>query len=101
MTAESATAPPTGGDRARPRHARRCAARALGWTAARGEIPQSFAPVVVSLSPMQRDYACVHWGAARLIERMDPFIGAVAQAAGLSDATLDELFGVSTPASWE
>ena len=38
---------------------------------------------------------------ARLIERMDPFVGAVAHAAGLSDATLDELFGVSTPASWE
>lgn len=69
--------------------------------AARGEIPQSFAPVVESLSPMQRDYACVHWGAARLIERMDPFIGAVAQAASVSDETLDELFGVSTPASWE
>lgn len=66
--------------------------------AARGEIPQSFAPVVESLSPMQRDYACVHWGAARLIERMDPFIGAVAQAASVSDETLDLLFGVEVPA---
>ena len=53
--------------------------------AARGEIPESFAPVVESLSPMQRDYACVHWGAARLIERMDPFVVAVAQAASVSE----------------
>ena len=66
--------------------------------AARGEIPQSFAPVVESLSPMQRDYACVHWGAARLIERMDPFIAAFAQAASVSDETLDLLFGVEVPA---
>lgn len=62
--------------------------------AARGEIPQSFAPVVESLSPMQRDYACVYWAGARQINRADPFIAAVATAAGISDDTLDDLFQV-------
>lgn len=62
--------------------------------AARGEIPESFAPVVESLSPMQRDYACVYWAAARQINRTDPFIADVAAAAGISDDTLDDLFQV-------
>ncbi|WP_036716812.1 hypothetical protein [Paracoccus sphaerophysae] len=60
--------------------------------AARGEIPESFTHVVESLSPMQRDYACVYWAGARQINRADPFIAAVAAAAGISDDTLDDLF---------
>lgn len=63
--------------------------------ASRGEIPDSFAPIVAAMSPMERDYACIHWGAARQIDRLDPFILAVAATAGVSDATLDALFGLT------
>ncbi|KGJ19301.1 hypothetical protein [Paracoccus sanguinis] len=63
--------------------------------AARGEIPESFAGVVAALSPMERDYASVYWAAARQIDRTHPLILMVAAGAGISESTLDALFGLS------
>lgn len=63
-------------------------------TAAQGIVPDSFQSAVNALDPMTRDYLAVIWPTVTRIERMDPFILAIATIQGISDETLDALFGI-------
>ena len=63
-------------------------------TAARGIVPDSFQSTVDALDPMTRDYLAVIWPAVTHIGRMDPFLLAIATIQGISDETLDALFGI-------
>lgn len=56
-------------------------------------VPDRFQPIIDALPPMMRDFAILNWGAATEVDRMDPFIMAIAQAANISDELLDLLFG--------
>ena len=62
--------------------------------AARGEIPPSLAPVFESLPEPVRIEAIVRWGAATMIERMNPILAALAQAMQINAAQLDAMFGI-------
>ena len=64
-------------------------------TAARGDIPAPFLAAVASMTPEQQDMVSVIWPSATRINRMDPLILGVAAGAGLSDETLDALFGLA------
>ncbi|TRW94926.1 hypothetical protein FNJ84_17695 [Paracoccus sp. M683] len=61
--------------------------------AAQGLIPASFAPAVAGLNPEQRDTLAVIWPSVTQIDRTDPFILALASSLGISDETLDMVFG--------
>lgn len=62
--------------------------------AARGIVPEPFQSAVDALDPMTKDYLAVLWPTATRIERTDPFIETIAAMRGLSDALVDQLFGV-------
>ncbi|MFC3569205.1 hypothetical protein [Paracoccus simplex] len=62
--------------------------------AARGEIPPSLTSVFEGLPPEVQLEAVVRWGAATMIERMNPILLALAGAMGVSEAQLDGLFGI-------
>lgn len=63
--------------------------------AAKGDIPAPFLPAVASMTPEEQDMLPVIWPAVTRINRMDPLILAVAAAAGISEETLDALFGLT------
>lgn len=63
--------------------------------AARGDVPESYGPALATMSAEQRDRVAVIWPAVTRIERMDPLILAVAAGAGISDETLDAMFGLA------
>jgi len=67
--------------------------------AGRGDIPPQFQDAYDALDPMMKDYLDVIWPTATRIERMDPFIQAIAAERGLSDELVDQLFGIET--SWQ
>ncbi|MDQ7775249.1 MAG: hypothetical protein Q4615_04700 [Paracoccus aminovorans] len=62
--------------------------------AARGEIPPSLASVFEGLPPEVQLEAVVRWGAATMIERMNPILLALADAMDVGEAQLDGLFGI-------
>lgn len=62
--------------------------------AARGEIPPSLAPVFTSLPTDVQIEAVVRWGAATVIERMNPVLLILAEAMQISDEQLDALFNI-------
>lgn len=62
--------------------------------AAQGIVPEPFQSAVDALDPMTKDYLAVLWPTATRIERTDPFIETIAAMRGLSDALVDQLFGV-------
>ena len=64
--------------------------------AARGDIPESFAAAVASLTPEQKDRVPVEWPASTRVTRTNPLILAVADARGIAAETLDEIFDVRT-----
>ncbi|MDO9524975.1 MAG: hypothetical protein Q7J57_05470 [Gemmobacter sp.] len=61
--------------------------------AASGQIPEAFKPALAALAPPDQTNARLAWAAASTIDRTNPFITAIAATAGLSDQTLDDLFG--------
>lgn len=63
--------------------------------AAKGDIPEPFLPAVASMTPEQQDMLPVIWPAVTRINRMDPLILAVAAGTGISEETLDALFGLT------
>lgn len=63
--------------------------------AARGYIPEPFRAAIASLPPEQRDMVPVVWPATTQVGRCDPLILAIAAARGLTDDTLDALFGLT------
>lgn len=62
-------------------------------SAAAGEVPAAFAAVVAAMPAAQQLEARMRWSAAATIDRLNPFIAAVAAGSGLTDAQLDALFG--------
>lgn len=62
--------------------------------AANGAIPAPFMPAVEQMPAYDRAMLEVIWPSCTRIERMEPFILAIAQASGVTDETLDALFGV-------
>ena len=66
-------------------------AAAASW----GEVPAAFLPAVDQLSAEQRDRIRIIWPRVTIIERLDPLIVSVATTLGVSDATLDALFGLA------
>lgn len=63
-------------------------------TAARGGIPPSFEAAIANMGAEARDMVLIIWPSVTRIERMDPLILAVAAGAGISDETLDAIFGI-------
>jgi hypothetical protein len=66
-------------------------AAAASW----GEVPAAFLPAVEQLSAEQRDRIRIIWPRVTIIERLDPLIVGVAATIGVSDETLDALFGLA------
>ena len=65
--------------------------------AAQGIVPEPFQSAVDALDPTTQAYLAVIWPTATRIERMDTFIEAIAAMRGLSDALVDQLFGIEVP----
>ena len=63
--------------------------------AARGNIPESFASAVAGMGAEMQDRVSIAWPASTRVERMDPLLLAVAAARGITDDTLDALFGLT------
>lgn len=63
--------------------------------AAKGEIPASFQPMVEAMTPMERDFAAIHWAGATRVDRLDPFILNIATQANISPQMLDQIFEVN------
>lgn len=63
--------------------------------AARGNIPESFASAVAGMGAEMQDRVSIAWPASTRVERMNPLILAVAAARGITDDTLDALFGLT------
>lgn len=61
--------------------------------AARGEVPPGFAAIIDAMPEADQVAAQIEWGAVANVTRLNPFINAVAAAAGVSAATLDQIFG--------
>lgn len=66
--------------------------------AARGEIPPSLGPIFEDLPSDVQIEAVVRWGAATMIERMNPVLAVLAEAMAITDEQLDALFGINLPA---
>lgn len=66
--------------------------------AARGQVPPSLTSALSSLPPEMQLEAEVRWSGSTVIERTNPILIAMAQAKGITDAQLDELFGVEPDA---
>lgn len=64
-------------------------------SAARGDIPAAFAPVIASWSEAERFEAELRWASLSQVDRMHPLIIAVADQAGITAEQLDLLFGIS------
>lgn len=62
--------------------------------AARGIIPPSMAAMIETLPPAARTAAEIKWAADTSINRLHPVILAAAYAMGLTDAQVDQIFGV-------
>ena len=62
--------------------------------AANGDIPAPFLPAVAQMPAYERAMLEIVWPSCTRIERMEPFIVAIAQASGITEDTLDALFGV-------
>lgn len=60
--------------------------------AMRGQIPVSFEAVISTMPPEMQDMVPGIWAGSTRIERLDPFIVAIAYAIGLDDEALDILF---------
>lgn len=65
-------------------------------SAARGDIPAAFAPVVAGWSEAERFEAELRWASLSQVDRMHPLIIAVADQAGVTIEQLDQLFGINT-----
>lgn len=63
-----------------------------GIAAAKGEVPPSLASLINGFGPAQRTAAEIRWGAATLINRLDPLILGFAASMGVTDQQLDALF---------
>lgn len=63
--------------------------------AANGAIPAPFMPAVAQMPGYDQAMLRIVWPSCTRIERLEPFIIAIAQASGISDETLDALFGVT------
>lgn len=61
--------------------------------AARGEVPPGFAAIIAAMPEAAQLEAQIEWGAVANVTRENPFINAVAAAAGVSEAVLDQIFG--------
>lgn len=66
-------------------------AEAIG--AARGDIPASFEPVVAAIPEPAQTAVRIRWAAMTEVERLNPFVAMVAEAAAIPAATLDAIFG--------
>ena len=63
--------------------------------AARGDIPEPFQAAVALMTPEQQYDLRVIWPVTTRVCRMDPLLLAVAEARGITDDTLDALFGLT------
>lgn len=62
--------------------------------AARGKVPPSLALAFSALPPEMQVEAEVRWAGSIAIKRLDPILAALAQAQGITEAQLDEMFGI-------
>lgn len=62
-------------------------------SAARGDVPASFEPLVSAMPDQEALEARIRWAAMTEVERLNPFIATVAAASSIPDAALDEIFG--------
>lgn len=58
-------------------------------------IPPSFEPIIAALPPLEQTIARIQWPTVTIIDRLNPLILAIAAGAGISEATLDALFGLT------
>jgi len=62
-------------------------------TAAKGDVPPSFEPVIAAMSTEQQVAVRIRWAAMSSVERLNPLILAVAAGAGIPAVVLDQVFG--------
>lgn len=62
---------------------------------AANSIPPSFEPIIAALPPYEQTIARIQWPTVTIIDRMNPLILAIAAGAGISEETLDALFGLT------
>lgn len=63
--------------------------------AAKGEWPATFAAAITGLTEAQAAAAQIDWASATTIRRNHPMIATLAAQAGLADAQVDALFGMT------
>lgn len=69
--------------------------------AARGEITASIQALIDQMPTERQLEAVVRWAASIVIDRTNPILTALAASMGLTDAQLDQLFGVTPPPTEE
>lgn len=62
--------------------------------AARGKVPPSLALAFATLPSEMQVEAEVRWAGSNIIKRLDPILAALAQAKGITETQLDEMFGL-------
>lgn len=65
--------------------------------AARGEVTPSIQALIDALPPAHQLEATVRWAASTVIDRTNAILTALAASMGLTDAQLDQLFGLTPP----
>lgn len=80
----------------------RCVAKGIltedeALSAASGEIPASFAPLIDDWEPAERFEAKLRWKALNEVDRNYPLIVSLAQEKGIPEVILDEMFGLIDP----
>jgi len=61
--------------------------------AAKGNWPASFQPFLSAMSSQEQVAAQIKWAAAATVDRLDPLLGYLQQAANLTESQVDALFG--------